>query len=516
MSIFQERAKHLVAAYGHVLEQQIVKRGSYLACGNEELWKQAEELLREENAQQAHCLGLETLKVMEESLRMEAASTKTQRASSGKHVKARGGLQGLGKAFEVLEQAALNLYLGPWREEYKEVKMYSGMFTHYIKPVLSATQIEKLFGLLGYQYSTRREQLQLQSLRVGPNVLEDLLRLSCAFFLARCECRLLLAALEKGGGDAQWELCVVRERQRGHSLKVALDNTKRTMGVKQPLMESDGESDVDLYTDKQVNGGQRVTVVHDDDSPHMPARAVRNNGPLSFPSSREHICISTLNCQLASASESEPFGRSSSSVGRHIEESVDADLQPRSLQADRIEAESSRVCSCLRSPRLHLNQCVDCDAFHDTSCATLLRCSREGHQVRLPVKMKEVAAASNVSPTLSSSTAMSALSLYDKPKSLSLIHQPISYHDCCDLTRPDPQLACLNCRVFHAASCDGISLCQIQHKLKELARCGCGRPCTRKPMVLCRYCANEYCKDCWYRSPFTCACGQTLDQVSSV
>nr|XP_057932498.1 spermatogenesis associated 2-like [Doryrhamphus excisus]XP_057932499.1 spermatogenesis associated 2-like [Doryrhamphus excisus] len=517
MSIFQDRAKHLVAAYGRALEQQILKRGSYLACANEELWKQVEELLKEENAQQMHCLGLETLKVMEESLRMGAASTKTQRASSGKHVKARGGLQGLGKAFEVLEQAGLNLYLGHWREEYKEVKMYSGMFTHYIKPVLSPAQIEKLFGLLGYQYSTRREQLKLQSLRPSPNVLDDLLRLSCAFFLARCECRLLLAALEKGGGDAQWELCVVRERQRGHSLKVALDNTKRTMRVKQPLMESDGESDVDLYTDKQVNGGQSLSVVHGDDGPHKLARGDHHNGPLSFPAPRERICVSTLNCQLTSVSESEPFGRSS--IG---EESVDEDLQPRSLQADWVATESGKVCGCLRSPGLYLNQCIDCDAFHDTSCATLERCCHEGHQVRLPTKMNEATTASNVSPTLSSiaeMSAMAALSLSDKPKPLNPIHptnQPIAYHDCCDLTRPDPQLACLTCRVFHSASCDAVDLCQIQHTLKTLARCSCGRPCARKPMVLCRYCANEYCKNCWYRSPCSCTCGEPLDQVSPV
>lgn len=100
--------------------------------------------------------------------------------------------------------------------------MYSGMFTHYIKPVMSVAQIEKMFGLLGYQFSsTRQEQLQLQVLRAGPAFLEELLRLSCAFFLARCECRLLLTALGKRSSDAQWALSVVRERQRGHNLRVS-------------------------------------------------------------------------------------------------------------------------------------------------------------------------------------------------------------------------------------------------------------------------------------------------------
>lgn len=99
-------------------------------------------------------------------------------------------------------------------------QMYSGMFTHYIKPVLSLAQIEKLFGLLGYQHSPRREQLHLQLHKLSPLILDELLRLSCAFYLARCECQLLLAALGDNGGDPRWELCVVRERLRGYVLQV--------------------------------------------------------------------------------------------------------------------------------------------------------------------------------------------------------------------------------------------------------------------------------------------------------
>lgn len=98
--------------------------------------------------------------------------------------------------------------------------MYSGTFTHFIKPVLSTSQIEKLFGLLGYQLSSRHEQLRLQPSRISPGSLSDLLRLSCAFFLARCECRLLLMALGKHVGETQWELSVVRERQKGNNLQV--------------------------------------------------------------------------------------------------------------------------------------------------------------------------------------------------------------------------------------------------------------------------------------------------------
>lgn len=101
-------------------------------------------------------------------------------------------------------------------------QMYSGMFTHYIKPVLSMPLILKVFGLLGYQpCSGRHEQLHRQSPGVSSAAPGNLLNLSCAFFLARCECRLLLSALGTHGGEAEWELSLVRERQRGCSLQVS-------------------------------------------------------------------------------------------------------------------------------------------------------------------------------------------------------------------------------------------------------------------------------------------------------
>lgn len=100
--------------------------------------------------------------------------------------------------------------------------MYSGIFTHYIKPVLSMPQIEKVFSLLGYKPSSSpQEQLHLQSSRTNPASLDDLLRLSCGFFLARCECCLLVTALGSHVGEVEWELCVVRERQKGHGIQVS-------------------------------------------------------------------------------------------------------------------------------------------------------------------------------------------------------------------------------------------------------------------------------------------------------
>ncbi|KAK5923022.1 hypothetical protein CgunFtcFv8_000028 [Champsocephalus gunnari] len=486
MSLSRQRAGDLVSIYDQSLEQQIVGRGSSLACGDEDLWRQVEALLKDGEAQETHCLGVDPLRVMEESLTAAPAG-------GAARLRARAGLKGLSKAFEVLEQAALNLYLGHWRAEYKVVKMYSGLFTHYIRPVLSLPQIEELFGLLGYQPSPRAEQLRLA--RVSAASLDRLLALSCAFFLARCECRLLLAALGWHAGEAQWELGVVRERQRGRSLQVALDNTKKTLDVNQPF---DGEGEIDLYTDEY-----------------------------------EQVCISTLNCQLSKTSplEADP-PRSSSACGRQgrrpcREPRFDrVDSQSRSLQLDmsgyrHSEAEADHSCLCLQSAQLCPKVCTECKALHDSDCNVLELCIRKKH------RLEELRASSpqgqslrvsdmSASLTLSSNAAMSCLALRDEHKSISQPLHRITYHDCCDMAKPDPQFLCLSCSVFHSGSCKGTEYCRRDHDLRPLGVCACGRTCFRKPLVLCRYCGNEYCSDCWYRNPVTCDCGQTFDQSSSV
>ncbi|XP_068459654.1 spermatogenesis associated 2-like [Clinocottus analis] len=560
MSASRQRARDLVTAYGHSLEQQIVGRGSNLACRDEELWALAEGLLKDGDALETHCLGLDPLRVMEESL--AAAAALTAAAGAAGRVRSRGGLQGLAKAFEVLEQAALNLYLGPWRDEYKVVKMYSGMFTHFIKPVLSMPQIEKLFGLLGYQpSSSRHEQLRLQSPRVGSASLEDLLCLSCAFFLARCECGLLRAALGKHVGEARWELSVVRERQRGNGFQVALDNVKKALGASQPLMEPyDGEAEVDLYTDEHISGRQRGASLHDDERPHSlswaasggaspPATNAHSNGGASlssFPSSstREHACVSKLDCQLTAAPETAAAGARGSSAGARPgrrprgEARFDAaDSQTRSLQLDaagrrKNEAKAEHLCECLQIVNLCLRRCVDCDVKHDLTCDSLQRCYAAHHRVELLDSLTDEArefgalspqggslglSDAGPSPTLSGGgAAMSSFALCDDPKPMMPPLHPIAYHECCDLAQPDPQALCVSCGVFHASSCPQIDFCQSRHDIKPLGVCSCGRECSRKPLVLCRYCGNEYCSDCWYRSPVMCSCGQTFDQSSPV
>jgi len=119
MSILCQLTKDLVKNYENCLEHRLAEGASNLTCEDEVLRKHAEAILENGGAEDMHSLGLDPLKVMEESLKAAAALPASTASSC------RGGLRGLAKAFEVLEQAALNLYLSPWREEYKVVKVGS-------------------------------------------------------------------------------------------------------------------------------------------------------------------------------------------------------------------------------------------------------------------------------------------------------------------------------------------------------------------------------------------------------
>lgn len=339
------------------------------------------------------------------------------------------------------------------------------------------------------------------------------------------------------------------------SLQVALDNTKKTLEVKQPHREPfDGEVDVDLYTDEHINAGKKEVVVNDDGSPRSlawvtpsgaspPAVKTHSNGVTSSSAStRENICIShlSLNCQLTKTSPLELDTTRSSSAStrqsrRPNEEmrSDKTDLQPCSLQVEAMgmcsnEAETNHFCECFQPHDLQVRHCIECNTIHNVTCAWFQSCCEDGHNLLLPEEMQELAGVSpqgaslrarplSASPPLSnSSTAMSSLALCDDPKSMSPTRHPISYHECCNLNRLNPQLLCFTCRVFHSDPCRDIDTCQTKHSIKELGLCSCGRACSRKPLVLCRYCGNEYCSPCWYRNPVVCTCGQTFDQSSSV
>lgn len=107
MTVPGKKARDLVELYRVSLEHRIEQGDWNLVCRDEELIKEVEGLLMGDCAKDTHSLGLDPLSVMEDSLQTAQGV----------------GLKGLARAFEVLELASLNLYLCPWRKEYRVVKV---------------------------------------------------------------------------------------------------------------------------------------------------------------------------------------------------------------------------------------------------------------------------------------------------------------------------------------------------------------------------------------------------------
>ncbi|CAB1313920.1 unnamed protein product [Coregonus sp. 'balchen'] len=501
MTVPGNKARDLVELYRVSLEHRIEQGDWNLVCRDEELFKEVEGLLRGGCAQDTHSLGLDPLSVMEDSL---------QTAQGVR-------LKGLARAFE----------------------MFSGMFTHYIKPALSMQQVADLFGLLGYQASEARlcEELRLRS----PGLpVDTLLRLSCAFFAARCECRLLLSAIGPQARGVEWELNLVQERQKGHSLQIALDNSKirlETLPQEEDFLKlSTIEADLDLYTADEFNGHKEVGFVRD---PLYSKRWVYHSNARGLSSQRENICVSSLTYKLTRTPSLAPTNTAThkqrESPNKELAMSGSDKVDSHSLSAkasgNAVSPGGSWICSCSNSYSslcIYVHHCKNCNTLHSLNCHIVERCEDEGHEVKHIAGdevLQEQRESSGLSPRLGSPGAGGVPLYEDKRESCppldviearSLTPQPIPFHECCDTANPDPEVTCLTCRVFHTSACKMLETCRRKHEMLMLGVCSSGLSCTRPPFKLCRYCSVEYCKDCWYRTPLECVCGHPFDESSEV
>ncbi|XP_035193118.1 spermatogenesis-associated protein 2-like protein [Oxyura jamaicensis] len=101
-------------------------------------------------------------------------------------------LRGLAAAFELLERAALNLYLFPWRKEFGTVQTFSGAYVHSLRAALPEADLLRSFGRLGY---VRRDEHCLAVCRRPPGA--ELAAAACGFFACRLECEILAEVLQR-------------------------------------------------------------------------------------------------------------------------------------------------------------------------------------------------------------------------------------------------------------------------------------------------------------------------------
>ncbi|KAI5215986.1 spermatogenesis-associated protein 2 [Manis pentadactyla] len=117
-------------------------------------------------------------------------------------------LRSLHCAFSVLETVGVNLFLYPWKKEFRSIKTYTGPFVYYVKSTLLEEDIQAILNYMGYLpelgtvYKLRElvETLQVKMV-------------SFELFLAKVECEQMLEIHSQVKDKGYSELDVVSERK---------------------------------------------------------------------------------------------------------------------------------------------------------------------------------------------------------------------------------------------------------------------------------------------------------------
>lgn len=312
--------------------------------------------------------------------------------------------------------------------------MFSGMFTHLIKPALTLPQAKELFGLLGYQPSSLNEdeELALNSKLVPADFL---LSLACGFFTARMECQLLLSALGSAHRGVEWVLQLVKERQAGHSLQVALENTKRKSEVasaSDAILTSGMDTELDLYTEQaDVTSQMTSTTSSPPHSSYMQPKEIVQSKSLQ----KEPFQSDMRNNKDAKQ------GRSISNPGPM--ENLDKDQSKGDAQR---QAAVNVMCSCITPGCLFIYQCEECRDVHSTLCSHYKTCCFKEHTLVLcPHKAEDL------------------LRLVKEKDSLKT-------HHCMANSTYDSFLVCHDCQVIHDHNCKIIKVCNLKHNVQPTGK----------------------------------------------
>ncbi|XP_054552825.1 spermatogenesis-associated protein 2-like protein [Talpa occidentalis] len=178
-------------------------------------------------------------------------------------------LRGLARAFELLELAAVHLYLLPWRKEFATIKTFSGGYVHVLKGVLSEDLLVQSFEKMGY---VRQDDHHL--MMATPPPAGQLVQVALGCFALRLECDILGEVLAQLGtsllpaeellqarrASADVASCVAWLRRR-----LAGDKEPPPLPPRDPLAVY--RAPLDLYQDLQEDEGLEAASLYGRSSP---------------------------------------------------------------------------------------------------------------------------------------------------------------------------------------------------------------------------------------------------------
>ncbi|XP_048210866.1 spermatogenesis-associated protein 2-like protein [Perognathus longimembris pacificus] len=325
-------------------------------------------------------------------------------------------LRDLARAFELLELAAVHLYLLPWRKEFTTIKTFSGGYVHVLKGVLSEELLIKSFQKMGY---VRRDNHRLMVTALPPAC--QLVQVALGCFALRLECEILGEVLAQLGTSVlpAEELLQARRASGDVASCVAWLQQRLAQDEEPPPLPPRGPSafgvPLDLYRDLQDDEGSEDASLYEEPSPgpDSPPAELTYRPPLweqsaklwgsggqSWDPPAEDLSQASSSPYGALEEELEPEPSAFSFLSLRRELSRPEDLAvpgspgrasprhslveeaPASAYAPVPEPLGYQAHSCLAPGALPTLCCDTCHQLHATHCAALPAC-RPGHSLRV-------------------------------------------------------------------------------------------------------------------------------------
>uniref|UniRef100_V9KFT3 Spermatogenesis associated 2 n=1 Tax=Callorhinchus milii TaxID=7868 RepID=V9KFT3_CALMI len=139
----------------------------------------------------------------------------------------------LRNAFGTLETFCINLFLYPWKKEFKRIKTFTGHFVYYVQSAMCEDNIWNILHHVGY--CLEKETYELKD-TVNTNRVKFI---SFELFLARIECENLLEIFTQVKDKGYIECNVVAERKNGtEGVKGCIDSMKSRRWMPESLYTS--------------------------------------------------------------------------------------------------------------------------------------------------------------------------------------------------------------------------------------------------------------------------------------
>ncbi|NXY56728.1 SPA2L protein, partial [Callaeas wilsoni] len=266
-------------------------------------------------------------------------------------------LRGLAGAFRLLELAAVNLYLFPWRREFGTIQTFSGAYVHLLRPALPEADLLRSLGRLGYERQDRH-RLAVARLPPGP----ALIAAAVGFLACRLECEILAELALRLQRPCAEELLEARHRAGGVRGCLEILQDLRT----QHRAAADCGDSVDLYREMpdspEDTGGDTAPPALWRDPQDVPMRGWGHCDGTLGPEPVGSADLDTSS-HLFSEQEVVGTGRSPQVLGQHQDSPQDTPELP-----------CYQLHLCLRQGMLPSYCCSTCRQLHAGGCAVGRAC----------------------------------------------------------------------------------------------------------------------------------------------